>query len=97
MTRVVLMLLLFIFALLVIIAAIAKMCHEQQMELKNLEDELKKQQTNMAYLVKHAEEFTIIEHDQKTMDQKLTGGKSDEEICDIVNSIISINNERLRK
>lgn len=86
-----------IIALLVIIGAIAKMCHDQQKEIKALGDEIKKQQANMAYLVTHAEEFAIIEHDQNTTDQKLTGGKSDEEICDIINSIISINNERVRK
>ena len=64
---------------------------------ENLEKELRKQKFITAELYRHAQEIAKIEEDDKATAQKINEARSDEEIVDIINSIISSNNERVRK
>lgn len=64
---------------------------------KKLQEELEAQQKNLISLYKHAEEIAAIEKDKSKTDQKIEEAKSDEEVLDIINTIVSINNNRVRK
>ena len=64
---------------------------------KKLQEELEAQQKNLINLYKHAEEIAAIEKDKSKTDQNIEEAKSDEEILDIINTILSINNNRVRK
>jgi len=64
---------------------------------KKLQEELEAQQKNLINLYKHAEEIAAIEKDKSKTDQKIEEAKSDEEVLDIINTIVSINNNRVRK
>lgn len=63
---------------------------------KKLQEELKIQQQNSILLYKHAEEIAEIEKDKNLTDQVIEEAKSDEEILDIINTIVAINNSRVR-
>ena len=85
--------------LLVIFGASIQSLWKKNKALKNQIEgykiENKDLQTNIAYLVKHAEEIQKIQKDADEISNKINGAKSDEEISDIVSAIISANNDRL--
>ena len=64
-------------------------------QIEGYKIENKDLQTNIAYLVKHAEEIQRIQKDADEISNKINGAKTDEEISDIVSAIISANNDRL--
>ena len=85
--------------LLVIFGASIQSLWKKNKALKNQVEgykiENKDLQTNLAYLVKHAEEIQKIQKEADEISNKIKGAKSDEEIVDIISAIISANNDRL--
>lgn len=65
-------------------------------EKKSLENELKKQQQNLLYLYKHAEEIALIEKDKSKLSKDIKECKNDKEALDIINTIINLNNNRVQ-
>lgn len=65
-------------------------------EKKSLENELKKQQQNLLYLYKHAEEIALIEKDKSKISKEIKECKNDKEALDIINTIINLNNNRVQ-
>ena len=87
-----------VIAVLFILLAVAmKIISDQIKETKKLKAELETQQQNLITLYKHAQEIAEIEKDKNRTDQIIEEAKSDEEIIDIINTIVSINNGRVRK
>lgn len=64
---------------------------------KKLQEELESQQQNLITLYRHAEEIAEIEKDKSRTDQIIEEAKSDEEILDIINTVVAVNNSRVRK
>ena len=87
-----------VIAVLFILLAVAmKIISNQIKETKKLKAELEAQQQNLITLYKHAQEIAEIEKDKNRTDQIIEEAKSDEEVIDIINTIININNGRVRK
>lgn len=88
-----------LFVLLLLFGASIQSLWKKNKALKNQVEgykiENKDLQTNIAYLVKHAEELQRIQKDADEISNKINGAKSDEEISDIVSAIISANNDRV--
>ena len=88
-----------LFVLLLLFGASIQSLWKKNKALKNQVEgykiENKDLQTNIAYLVKHAEEIQKIQKDADEISNKIKGAKTDEEISDIVSAIISANNDRL--
>lgn len=82
--------------LICIIVFVSRTCRKLQAEKTELEVELQAQKANLAFMVRHAEELAQINKDQKTTDQKIAEAKTDEEIIDIINTVIASNNDRVR-
>lgn len=66
-------------------------------EYKQLKEELAKQKRNTAYLATHAKEMAKIEADSREIERNIKEAKNEEEIADIINTIIDSNNERVAK
>lgn len=73
-----------------------KLLIEQKKEIETLKDELNTQQQNIISLYKHAEEIAEIEKDRRKTDEKINESKTDEEMLDIINTVIAINNSRVQ-
>ena len=88
-----------LFVLLLIFGASIQSLWKKNKALKNQVEgykiENKDLQSNIAYLVKHAEEIQKIQKDADEISNKIKGAKTDEEIVDIINAIISANNDRV--
>lgn len=88
-----------LFVLLLIFGASVSALWKDNKKLKNQIEgykiENKDLQTNIAYLVKHAEEIQKIQKDADEISNKINGAKTDEEISDIIGAIISANNDRV--
>ena len=69
---------------------------KQSVRIRELELEREEQQKNLAYLYKHAEEIASIKADRRHFENEIQEAKSDEEIIDIINAVISTNNVRVR-
>ena len=61
-------------------------------DVEELENAIADKNKSIAYLLKHAEELANIQAYENDVKHKLEEAKSDEEISDIVGSIISVNN-----
>jgi cytochrome c-type biogenesis protein CcmH/NrfF len=64
---------------------------------KELEEEIKKQQATIVDMYKHVEELALIQKGKSEVDQKIKEAKTDEELAEIISSIVAINNSKLRK
>lgn len=84
-------------ALVFVIYVAIKTNKSKTQEIKRISAELEKQKKNVVYLVKHAEEVTKIGHDKDKVQEAIQNAKTDEEVVDVINSIISANNNRVRK
>lgn len=85
------------FVILVFFLIIAiKYLVKDKKEIKKLQEDLAAQQQNIIMLYKHAEEIAEIEKDKNHTDRVIEEAKSDEEILDVINTIVSINNNRVR-
>lgn len=66
-------------------------------EIKTLSTQLKDKTHNAEVLVENAEENAEIKKDEKKTEEKINGAKNDEEVFNIVNSIVDANNNRVHK
>ena len=66
-------------------------------ELTDAKAEIKKQGENLSYIVKHSEEISRIRHEEKTVEKAIEGAQSNEELFNVINDIISNNNNRVRE
>ena len=83
--------------LILVLVIIIKTMSSLKKENKRLEGELESAKTNIAYLYRNAEEVAKIEKDEKKVSEEINNAKSDEEIFNIVNTVIAANNSRVRK
>jgi predicted Holliday junction resolvase-like endonuclease len=83
--------------LFILLAVAVKIISNQVKETKKLKADLDAQQQNLITLYKHAQEIAEIEKNKNRTDQVIEEAKSDEEVIDIINTIININNGRVRK
>lgn len=86
-----------IVVLILLLVIVSKILSSQKKENKRLEGELEQAKTNIAYLYRNAKEIAKIEKDEKKVSEEIKNAKSDEEIFDIVNTVIAANNSRVRK
>ena len=66
-------------------------------ELKDAKAEIQKQRDNLSYLVKHSEEIAKIRKEEKSVDKAIEEAESNEELFNIINGLISGNNDRVCK
>ena len=85
-----------ILLLFIVVIITLKIIFKQNKDKKALEEKLKSEQDNILYLYKHAEEIAEIEKDRSKTDREIGEAKSDEEVLDIINSVIAVNNGRVR-
>ena len=82
-------------AVVVILAAIIWVEHKQIKQLKERKNALvasyKEAQRNVAFLVKHQKEITKIKTEEGEKLEQIAEAKTDEEIFEIVNSVIAPN------
>ena len=82
-------------AVIVILAAIIWVKHKQIKQLKErkkaLEASYKEAQRNIAFLVKHQKEIAEIKTEEGEKLEQIAEAKTDEEIFEIVNSVIAPN------
>lgn len=82
-----------------LIKALQKKCRENE-ELAKENDtlyiEVEEQKKNMVQLFHYSEEIAEIKKSQRKTGQQICGAKSDEEVIDIINSVIRNNNNRVR-
>ena len=86
-----------IVVLILLLVIVSKILSSLKKENKRLEGELEQAKTNIAYLYRNAKEIAKIEKDEKKVSEEIKNAKSDEEIFDIVNTVIAANNSRVRK
>lgn len=68
----------------------------QKSEIAELEAEVKTRKSNMDALVKYAQELGQIVADYKKTNNAIEVAENEEEILNIINSIVSGNNDRVR-
>lgn len=85
----------FAVVLLLLFVAIKYIISEKKKN-KKLQEELESQQQNLITLYRHAEEIAEIEKDKSRTDKIIEEAKSDEEILDIINTVVAVNNSRVR-
>lgn len=66
-------------------------------ELTDAKAAIKKQGENLSYIVRHSEEISKIRQEEKTVEKAIEGAQSDEELFNVINDIISNNNNRVCK
>lgn len=84
-----------ILALIAVIIILFLSLKSDKKKIKELSESIEAQQRNILYLYRHAEEVAEIEKDKNAVDGKIKEAKSDEEVLNIINTIISINNDKL--
>ena len=86
-----------IVVLIVIVFFMSKMFRSLQEEKNRLEVELSKQKSNVVYLYRNAQEIAKIAKSEKKMSEEIKDAKTDEEIFNVVNTILNLNNSRVCK
>lgn len=69
---------------------------ETKKEKQSLKDQVQQLQKNVAYLVRHAQEMAQIQKEKEKTFKRIEEARTDEEISNIVDTIICLNNERLQ-
>ena len=64
-------------------------------KIKELEQMIENQKKNLIYIVRHSQELAEIDKSRSKVDKEISEAKSDEEVINIINTIIDINNNRL--
>lgn len=82
--------------LFIILFAVANKSMQDKKEIKQLKEQLIGEQEKIGYMMRHIEELARIKKDEKTINEKIEGAKTDEEVADIVTAIILANNERVQ-
>jgi predicted nucleic acid-binding Zn-ribbon protein len=80
-----------------VVYVMAKRLKALNAELKDAKAEIQKQRDNLSYLVKHSEEIAKIRKEEKSVDKAIEEAESNEELFNIINDIISGNNDRVCK
>lgn len=70
-----------------------KLLKNEKEKSKQLAADVEKQKQNSIYLARHIEELAKIEKSKNKEIKKIKDAKSDEEIYDIINTVISANNQ----
>ncbi len=65
-------------------------------ENKTLKGAMENQKKNLIYIVRHSQELADIASSRSKVDKELSEAKSDEEVVNIINTIIDTNNNRVR-
>lgn len=63
---------------------------------KDAQKDLSAQKRNSAYLATHITEMARIERSNRKLKGELKNAKTDEEIADIIDTVISLNNRRVQ-
>ena len=84
-----------ILALITVIVIMFLSLKSDKKKIKELSESIEAQQRNILYLYRHAEEVAEIEKDKNAVEGKIKEAKSDEEVLNIINTIISVNNDKL--
>lgn len=85
-----------ILMLAVLVVILIKVIAGEKKKVKELELSLLSAKRSLASVLQHIEELSKIQKDDKEMSIKISEAKSDEEVFDIIDAIISANNDRLR-
>lgn len=88
-------LLLLLFGAVIFAIAMKSAIDSQKRIIAELEAKIDAQKKNTVYLFKHAQEISAIKSKEKQTAIDIEEAKSDEEIYDIIDSIISANNKRV--
>lgn len=80
-----------------ILYVVGRICKKLQAENTELQMENEKQKNTIIDMYRHAEELAQIQKDKSEVNQKINEAKTDEEIREIINSIVRSNNNRVRK
>lgn len=80
----------------VISSLIGRLKKERQ-ERKEAEEQIQKQNTTIAELLRHSEEIALITQDKGKVENEIKKAKTDQELVDIANAIVGLNNNRVRK
>lgn len=78
-----------------VIYALAKKVKSLKKRNKELESAWHQAERNVAFLVKHADEISQIKTEESATLNEIAEAKTDDEIYEIVNSIVDSNNNRL--
>ena len=92
---VILILIAIIFCLIAALIITISVLKKQSDENKKLREETENQQKNIIYLYKHAQEIAEITSEANKLEGKINNAKTDEEIIDVINSVINNNNSKL--
>ena len=92
---VILILIAIIFCLIAALIIKISVLKKQSDENKKLREETENQQKNIIYLYKHAQEIAEITSEANKLEGKINNAKTDEEIIDVINSVINNNNSKL--
>lgn len=80
-----------------VISSMHGMLKKARQEKKEAEEQIQKQNTTIAELLRHAEEISLIAQDKGKVENEIKKAKTDEELVNIANAIVSANNSRVRK
>ena len=79
-----------------IIYALIKQNRSNKKEIENLNSCLVSAKVNIEQLSKYIDDILKIKSDEKSISQKIKEAESDEEVHEIIDSIIALNNNRVR-
>lgn len=79
----------------VILVCVFKTLLKTKKENKILKDALENQKKNLIYIVRHSQELADIKKNQSKVEKEIEEAKSDEEVVNIINTIIDVNNNRV--
>ena len=89
------LLLVLLFGAVIFAIAMKSAIDSQKRIIAELEAKIDAQKKNTVYLFKHAQEISAIKSKEKQTAIDIEEAKSDEEIYDIIDSVISANNKRV--
>lgn len=84
-----------ILALISINLILAKVSKNEKRKRIKVEEELQKQKENLLFLFNHSEEIATIKADKNKISQEINNEKTDEEVINIINTVINSNNTRM--
>ena len=83
--------------LLLCFVIVSQICKKLQTENTELKMQMTKQNATIAELLRHAEEISLITQDKGKVENEIKKAKTDQELVDIANAIVSANNNRVHK
>lgn len=84
-----------ILILISIVLILIKIAKNEKNKRIEIEEELKKQKENLLFLFNHSEEIATIKADKNRISQNINSEKTDEEVINIINTVINSNNNRV--